>query len=203
MRALSRLLAALGACCLGAAACHRTPEEFVPKASSDAAANLSAAPLTSNRSENGEPKRRPAGCPPDPEPNLRPLSVENLRIADSDSGPIDVEVEIAKGEHDTERGLMYRTEMPEMHGMLFELERDDHAFWMHNTCISLDLLYIDHGSIVGIVESAPILNDEPRRVGRPSEQVLELNAGFCRRHGVTVGQHVARGPFAGPKSGRN
>jgi hypothetical protein len=102
-----------------------------------------------------------------------------------------VEAEIAKGEHDTTRGLMYRTTMPEMHGMLFELERADHAFWMHNTCIPLDLVYIDGGQIVGIVDSAPILNDDPKSVGKLSDWVLELNAGFCKRHGVRVGQHVA------------
>ncbi len=86
---------------------------------------------------------------------------------------------------------MYRTMMPEMHGMLFELERSDHAFWMHNTCISLDLVYIDGSQIVGIVDSAPTLNDEPRSVGSLSNEVLELNAGFCKRHGIRVGQHVA------------
>jgi uncharacterized membrane protein (UPF0127 family) len=89
--------------------------------------------------------------------------------------------------------------MPEMHGMIFELPRQDHVFWMHNTCISLDLLYLDHGQIVGIVESAPTLNDEPRSVGRPSDEVLELNAGFCKRHGVDVGQHVSRAaPYGSP-----
>jgi hypothetical protein len=92
---------------------------------------------------------------------------------------------------------MYRTSMPEMHGMIFELDRIDHMFWMHNTCIPLDLVYIDRGQVVGIVEEAPILNDEPRGVGKLSDQVLELNAGFCKRHGVKVGQHVTRAGQSG------
>jgi hypothetical protein len=91
---------------------------------------------------------------------------------------------------------MYRTSMPEDHGMFFDLgERADHRFWMHNTCISLDLLYIDeHGRIVGIVDSARILDDHELSVGRVSVSVLEVNAGWARRHGVHVGQTVALEP---------
>jgi uncharacterized membrane protein (UPF0127 family) len=63
---------------------------------------------------------------------------------------------------------------------------------MHNTCIPLDLLYIDDdGLIVGIVENAPTLNDEPRGVGCASRYVLEVNAGWSRRHGVKAGQFAS------------
>jgi uncharacterized protein len=168
---------------LALAACHRAPEEVAPSTSADSAVLPSAPTAIADK-----PMSR---CPKDPEPKLASLPLTTL-VLTSDQGPLRVEAEIARGEHDTERGLMYRTEMAEMHGMIFELERDDHAFWMHNTCIPLDLLYIDDGTIVGIVESAPILNDEPRRVGKPSNEVLELNAGFCMRHGVNVGQRVER-----------
>jgi uncharacterized membrane protein (UPF0127 family) len=85
---------------------------------------------------------------------------------------------------------MYRTSMPEDHGMLFQLNRQDHVFWMHNTCISLDLLYIDGDRIVGIIDSAPTLDDGKQSVGTPSTDVLELNAGYAKRHGVRVGQRV-------------
>lgn len=76
--------------------------------------------------------------------------------------------------------------------MLFYLgTRDDHAFWMRNTCIPLDLLYVDaDGTIVGILEDVPILNDDQRAVGRPSTHVLEVNGGWCRRHGVRIGQKL-------------
>jgi uncharacterized membrane protein (UPF0127 family) len=101
-------------------------------------------------------------------------------------------VEIAKSPRETERGLMYRTSLPEDRGMLFVLgNREDHAFWMHNTCIPLDLLYLeDDGAVVGILEDLPTLNDTPRSVGRPSVNVLEVNAGWCKRHGVKVGQKL-------------
>ena len=46
------------------------------------------------------------------------------------------------------------------------------------------------GLIVGIVENAPTLNNESRSVGCPSRWVLEVNAGWSRRHGVRAGQHL-------------
>jgi len=116
--------------------------------------------------------------------------VQGLAFPEALGGPLSVQVEVVSSPHDTERGLMYRTHMPDDHGMLFQLDRRDHTFWMHNTCISLDLVYIDDDRIVGIVDSAPILNDDPQGVGALSTDVLELNAGFCRRHGIRAGQRV-------------
>jgi len=109
-----------------------------------------------------------------------------------------METELVSSQHDTMRGLMYRRSMPQDHGMLFDLRvRDDHQFWMHNTCISLDLLYIDEdGLIAGIVENAPTLDDTSRGVGCPSRYVLEVNAGWTRRHGVKAGQFVTLPPEA-------
>jgi uncharacterized protein len=178
------------------AACHRAPEEPAPQTSLDAAVAPAVSTPSAPAAASGQ--KAAVNCPRDPEPNAPPLPTATLKISDALSGPLTIEAEVARGDHDTQRGLMYRTQMPEMHGMIFELPREDHAFWMHNTCISLDLLYIDHGQIVGIVESAPTLNDESRRVGKPSDEVLELNAGFCSRHGVNVGQHVSLAGASSP-----
>jgi len=103
-----------------------------------------------------------------------------------------VDVEIARNDHDIQRGLMYRTSMPEGRGMLFRLEeRREHTFWMHNTCIPLDMMFVDDdGLIVGIVESAMPLDDATRSVGCPSTWVLEVNAGWSRKHGVKPGQRL-------------
>ena len=93
---------------------------------------------------------------------------------------------------ETERGLMYRRAMPPMQGMFFSLGgRRVQTFWMRNTCIPLDMLFVDQdGLIVGILENVPPMNDEPRSVGCPSPYVLEMNAGWSRRHGVRAGQKV-------------
>jgi uncharacterized membrane protein (UPF0127 family) len=59
------------------------------------------------------------------------------------------------------------------------------------------LVYIDFdGFIVGIVENAPTLNDESRGVGCASRWVLEVNAGWTRRHGVKAGQRISLPPEA-------
>jgi hypothetical protein len=133
-------------------------------------------------------------CPPDPEPNLPHLPEQTVAFPEAAGGPATVHVEMASLEHDTERGLMYRTQMAEDHGMLFLLDLRDHAFWMHNTCISLDLLYIDGDRIAGIIESAPILNEQQQSIGVPTTDVLELNAGYCKRHGIRAGQRVVLPP---------
>jgi len=131
------------------------------------------------------------GCPRDPEGGPGRLPV--VHVSFPDTAGVRVDAELVRSEHDSMRGLMYRRSLGADRGMLFDLlVRDDHKFWMHNTCIPLDLLYIDEdGLLVGIVENAPTLNDESRGVGCPSRWVLEVNAGWCRRHGVTAGQHVS------------
>ena len=133
------------------------------------------------------------GCPVDPEGGPPKVPVVHVAFPEgSPPGPTVVDSELVSSPHDTERGLMYRKSMPEDRGMLFNLQpREEHPFWMHNTCIPLDLIYADEdGFIVGILESAPTLNDAPRTVGCPSRYVLEVNAGWSRRHGVKAGQHM-------------
>jgi uncharacterized membrane protein (UPF0127 family) len=111
------------------------------------------------------------------------------RVTFDDVGGVAVEAEVVQAPADTARGLMYRKGMAEDRGMLFDLgEREDHKFWMHNTCIPLDMLFVDFdGLIVGIVENAPTLDDDTRSVGCASRFVLEVNAGWARRHGVRAG----------------
>ncbi len=100
-----------------------------------------------------------------------------------------LDAEIAKNEHDVTRGLMYRTEMPDDHGMLFKMpDRQEQIFWMRNTCIPLDMLFLDDdGTVVGVLPDVPVLNEEQRTVGKPSRYVLETNAGWAEAHGVRAG----------------
>lgn len=148
------------------------------------------------------PKNSPASnCPKDPDGNMM-LRVAKVTFpeakADSkrEAGVLSVNVELAETEKASERGLMYRTQMPEESGMLFRLStHSDHTFWMKNTCLSLDMMFIDDdGFIVGIVENAPTLSEEIQSVGCASRYVLEVNAGWSRRHGVFPGQSVVLPP---------
>jgi uncharacterized membrane protein (UPF0127 family) len=195
------------------AECSRTPaEEFparatAPTATSVAPAAASAMVATGAAALPAMPPGRcvlptPATAPravaPGPAPGCPrdvegPQKVPVVRVGFPGAGSLAVDAELVSTEHDTMRGLMFRTSMPEEHGMLFDLGvHEDHKFWMHNTCIPLDLFYIDEdGLIVGIVENAPTLDDTPRGVGCESSYVLEVNAGWARRHGVKAGQYVA------------
>jgi uncharacterized membrane protein (UPF0127 family) len=174
---------------LGAIGCHRAPEEPVTVTTAGGSRLGESAPTQVVPAPLAIPT-----CPPDPEPHLSPLPTATVSLPEAAAGPATLDVEIARTPHDSERGLMYRRSMPEEHGMVFELDRRDHSFWMHNTCIGLDLLYIDGDHIAGIVEDAPTLNDEERSVGRLADTVLEVNAGWCKRHGVRPGQRVVLPP---------
>jgi len=131
-------------------------------------------------------------CPADPQGRFK-LARAKVNIPDAKAS---VDAELARSVAEGERGLMYRKEMGEEEGMLFYIEEKRvQTFWMHNTCIPLDMLFIDDdGTIVGIVESAPVLDDGARQVDCPSRYVLEVNAGWTRRHGVKPGQRVVLPP---------
>lgn len=131
-------------------------------------------------------------CPEDPEvpPNLRSGKVVFLAAKDK---PAEIGVEIAENNRERMRGLMFRKSMPEEKGMIFAFKGppERHQFWMHNTCIPLDMLFVDRdGIIVGIEENVPTMNDSTYSVPCPSSYVIEVNAGYCRRHGIVAGQKV-------------
>lgn len=131
-----------------------------------------------------------SSCPADPEGPLQ-LPLGQIHFADAPSAPR-VTVELAQNDTARARGLMYRTQMDGDHGMLFSWEDEARrSFWMRNTCIPLDMLFIaGDGTVVGILEHVPTLNTLPREVPCPARHVLELNAGWTRTHGITPGQRV-------------
>jgi uncharacterized membrane protein (UPF0127 family) len=120
------------------------------------------------------------------------LPVGTVRF-DTPRGPWLVKVEIAADDPSRMRGLMYRTELPRDHGMLFVFgEESDHSFWMHNTLISLDMIFLgEDRAVVGVVPSAPPKNDQPRGVGKPSRYVVEVSAGEAAAHAVGPGTRAA------------
>ena len=107
-------------------------------------------------------------------------------------GPARVQVELARTPAEQERGLMYRTSMATDQGMLFLFPDDtDRAFWMKNTLIPLDMIFIDSdGRVAGIRERTTPLSETPISVGKPSKWVLEVNGGWSRAHGVAAGDRV-------------
>ena len=101
-------------------------------------------------------------------------------------------VELATNNEERERGLMFRKELPEGQGMLFDFERDQPvAFWMHNTYISLDMIFIrGDGRIAHIAENTEPMSDRLIPSGGPVRAVLEVIAGTARKLGIAPGDRV-------------
>lgn len=87
---------------------------------------------------------------------------------------------------------MYRRDLAADAGMLFlfPTESEQH-FWMKNTPLPLDMVFIGTDKrIVGIVPDTRPFTTNPVGVPSPSQFVLEVNAGFCAKHGVAAGDQV-------------
>lgn len=105
---------------------------------------------------------------------------------------VTVRVEVARTPAVRERGLMFRREMAPNSGMIFVFPRPEHqVFWMHNTLIPLDMVYIRADrTVLGIVKNATPETDDPREVPGDSSFVLEVNGGQCDRWGLRAGDTV-------------
>lgn len=105
---------------------------------------------------------------------------------------IRVQVEIANTEQLRELGLMYRRHLDRDAGMLFLFPAPSHlVFWMKNTLIPLDMIFIGQNRrIVGIVADAQPYSERRLGVDALAQYVLEVNAGFCKSHGIVSGDAV-------------
>ncbi len=129
----------------------------------------------------------------------RPLERGQVVLHDAYGGVHPVEVEIADTQPARTRGMMWRTSVPAGTGMLFIFPtEEDHAFWMRNTLVPLDMLFLDHtGQVVGIVAQAEPQTLDRRSVGKPSVYVLEVAGGWTEKAGVLPGARVEMtGPLA-------
>lgn len=121
-----------------------------------------------------------------------PLPRGHVLLDSAFGGQAAVEVEIAVTPDETQRGLMWRRELPAGKGMLFIFdEEQDHSFWMKNTLIPLDMIYIGADlRVAGVVENAEPRTLTGRSVGRPSRYVLEVPGGWAAKAGVRAGGKV-------------
>lgn len=105
---------------------------------------------------------------------------------------VTVAVEVARDPQDRARGLMFRTSLDALGGMIFIFDEEAiHPFWMKNTYIPLDMIFISEAKIVvGVLENVPPRTTTSRSVDLPSRYVVEVNAGFARAHRITVGTHL-------------
>ena len=113
-------------------------------------------------------------------------------VVDTGERKLTFRVELARTEPEREKGLMYRDHLAPDAGMLFLFERPSvQTFWMKNTLIPLDMIFIaaDH-TIAGVVADAQPLTLTARSVGELSQYVLEIGGGLAARLGIRAGQHV-------------
>ncbi len=92
-------------------------------------------------------------------------------------------VEIAKTPEERRKGLMFRESLADHHGMLFVFDQDKiHSFWMHNTLIPLDIIWIGaNKKIVFIQENTKPFDDTPITPSQKARYVLEVPAGTVKK----------------------
>lgn len=126
---------------------------------------------------------------PPPSPPASPMPKVHLSAP---QGDVAVAVEIVSTPAQIERGLMFREHLPPDQGMLFLMKEErEWPFWMRNTLIPLDMIFIAGDmTVAGVVENAEPRTETLRTVGKPSLYVLEVNGGFSAAHKLTAGAKV-------------
>ena len=137
-------------------------------------------------------KREDASTKPSPPEAQTPVAEATKVIIETPAGPQTVTVEVVYTPPKIERGLMYREHLGVDAGMLFFMGQDyDWAFYMRNTLIPLDMIFITKDmTIAGVVANAEPRTESLRRVGKPSLYVLEVNGGWAAAHQAAAGAKV-------------
>lgn len=128
-----------------------------------------------------EPKSESAAKAPEPQV-----------IFESASGPIAVSLEVVATPPLIQRGLMHRRHLAPDRGMLFVFSSERvRSFWMKNTLIPLDMLFVKKDmTIAGIERDTVPLSLESRSVGIATQYVIEVNGGWTAKHGIEAGSQV-------------
>jgi uncharacterized membrane protein (UPF0127 family) len=124
-------------------------------------------------------------------PSPEPAGAARVIVETSAGARLPVAVEVARTDAERAKGLMHRRSLAKDAGMLFVFdETAEHPFWMKNTLIPLDIVFIaEDGRVAAIVHAVP--GDlAPRSGGVPSRYVLEVNGGWTDAHGVRPGDRV-------------
>jgi uncharacterized membrane protein (UPF0127 family) len=132
------------------------------------------------RSENIIVKRDKSGPKFKEEGKLRFINQHNRDTLAS------IVIEVAETPEEIEKGLMYRNMLEANQGMLFLFNIEgQQSFWMKNTAIPLDIIFIDNNyQIVHIAKHTIPYSKDPILSMKPARYVLEVNAGFSDKHAI-------------------
>ncbi len=137
----------------------------------------------------------PVVSPPDSavtHPGSKPEIQGNVTFLGGDT-PKTIDVEIARSAYEHSKGLMDRTSMPHNQGMLFIFDdMSPRSFWMRNTRISLDIIFVDDQyKVVSIQKNAVPMSEESLPSEGPAKYVVEVNAGFSDLYNIRPGDSLS------------
>lgn len=138
----------------------------------------------------------PAIACADPLPPSHPLPRSTI-IIDTTNGPVRFNVEVANDSQSQEYGLMFRKSLAANAGMLFDFHTlVDTSFWMKNTLIPLDIIFIlPNGTISSVAPDAVPMSTTPIPAVEPIRAVLEIGGGRAAQFGIYPGEKVHNAIF--------
>lgn len=127
---------------------------------------------------------------PSPKPVTKQITLDNKTKID---------VEVARTSEERSKGLSNRDSLSQNSGMVFVFTKDSKpTFWMKETKISLDIIWIDNDKVIGIEKNVPTelgkKDSELKRYPAPAaiDYVLEVNSGFSDTNGIKIGSSVQK-----------
>jgi len=131
---------------------------------------------------------------PNPDPT------RHLVIVSRDGKEHGFNIELALTPQQQQIGLMNRTEMPKDEGMLFVFpDESEHGFWMKNTLIPLDMVFIKRDGTIHHIHDSAKPNDLTSIPSQgPVLAVLELNGGIAKKLGIVPGDKIKHPFFSAP-----
>jgi uncharacterized membrane protein (UPF0127 family) len=121
----------------------------------------------------------------------------------SASGTHRFTVQVAATADQQERGLMFYRSLGPDQGMIFPYDPpQDVAFWMKNTLIPLDIIFIRPNGTIARITKAKALDETPLPAGEPIAAVLEIRGGRAAELGIKPGDHVDWGTHSPPRPER-
>ncbi len=127
-------------------------------------------------------------------------ALDTLHIVKQNGEEILFHIETARTPEEQAKGLMFREHLPEKQGMLFifPIERQA-AFWMRNTLIPLDMIFIKSDGVIESIHANARPHDEtPIPSQGPVKAVLEVNGGIAEKFNITAGDRVRHPVFGNP-----
>lgn len=137
-------------------------------------------------------------CKEDKKANI-PIKIEftkegelSITKQDTDSLITTINIEFAEDEYETQTGLMNRYGMQDNQGMLFVFpDSQPRSFYMKNTLIPLDIIYIDDQmKIVSFQKNAKPMDETSLPSGVPAKYVLEINTGLSDKLQLAIGDKI-------------